>query len=341
MSQDASGGGPSEHRVKAPTRPVAPSIYRLALLGVVLVLVVIAYYPFGWDPPRYVTNGVTRSMDGYLQFAEMNNARTQGTPAWLPSVRRFGVVDVRVVFEPRSADESAPIMMLASNFWDTDFAIGQDGSVLLVWVRHPGTDANGDPPFGVGGVVHARQWNVVDVILQHDQLRVDVDGSTQLLVGLPARSVKVWGPGQIALGNQVHGGGAWQGNIRLASVTTPGFSVNYVLAGALSVPRRYFYFPDHVIPFPPSDQDWLDFSADMLSFIPVGFLIVYSRRPPVPAVPAALLSTLVVVVLAAGKFLFHGRHTSVVMVVMEAIGGLLGVLLACQLQQLKRGAVAN
>ncbi len=89
MSQDASGGGPCEHRVKVPTRPVAPLIYRLALLGVVLVLVVIAYYPFGWDPPRYVTNGVTRSTDGYLRFAEMNNARTQGTPAWLPSVRRF------------------------------------------------------------------------------------------------------------------------------------------------------------------------------------------------------------------------------------------------------------
>ena len=43
-------------------------------------------------------------------------------------------------------------MMLASDFWTTDFAIGQDRSDLLVWLRRPGADANGDPPFAVRGV---------------------------------------------------------------------------------------------------------------------------------------------------------------------------------------------
>ena len=128
------------------------------------MLIVIAYFPFAWDPPRVVGNGVTRSVGGYLQFTHMNNARTRGTPAWLQDVRTSGVVHIRLVFEPRSANENASIMMLASNFWVSDFTIGQDGSGLLMWMRRPGTDANGDPPFYVGRV-RPHHWNVVDVVL--------------------------------------------------------------------------------------------------------------------------------------------------------------------------------
>ena len=62
---------------------VATAVCRVALLGMVLVLIVIAYFPFAWDPPRTVRNEVTRSADGSLRFGEMNNARTPGTPAWL------------------------------------------------------------------------------------------------------------------------------------------------------------------------------------------------------------------------------------------------------------------
>jgi hypothetical protein len=312
-----------------------PPLCRLLLGGLVLVLIVIAYFPFAWDPPRMVGNGVTRSAGGYLQFADMNNARTRETPAWLQDVRKSGVVHIRLVFEPRSANENAAIMMLAGNFWVSDFAIGQDGPGLLMWMRRPGTDANGDPPFYIGPV-RPGQWNMVDVSLQHGDLRVIVDGTPRLAQRLPPGTAKVWGPGQISLGNEVHGGRPWQGNISVADVSTPGYAVDYVRPGALSVPRRYFYFPDHIIPFPPNTRDWVDFSADLLSFIPVGFLIVFSRRPLVPPVPATLLTAMLAVALAAGKFLFHGRHTSLAMVIMEAVGGLVGALLAWNLPLAKR-----
>jgi hypothetical protein len=321
--------------VKALALRAPLTVYRAALLAMVLVLIVVAYYPFAWDPPRVVSNGVTRSADGSLQFGAMNNARTHGTPAWLQEARTSGVVQVRLRFEPRSADEDASIMMLGSNVWDTDFAIGQDGSVLLVWLRRPQSDADGNPPLGFGGVIRPQRWDTVELTLQQEEIRIVVNGSTLLFGYMTADPTKLWGQGRIALGNQVHGGGAWQGKIGLAEVTTPGYTVNYVRPGALSIPRRYFYFPDHVIPFPPSGQDWLDFSADMLSFTPVGFLIVFARRPPVRLLPASVLAALLAVVLAGGKFLFHGRHTAVTMVVMEAAGGLLGALLAHWLSRTK------
>ena len=309
---------------------------RVALVGVVLVLVVISYYPFGWDPPRTVRNEVTRNSQGFLQFGEMNNARTIGTPAWLQDVRASGIVQIRLEFEPRSLQESASIMMLASNFWVTDFAIEQDHSDLLVWLRRPGSDTNGDPPFTVKGVLRTRQWNSAEVRLQRDDMRIVVNGRTRLNEQIPGDSSRVWSQGQIALGDEVHGGRPWQGTIRLAEVRTPGYAVNYVLPGALSIPKRYFYLPDHVEPFPPMNlEQWIIVLLDMMSFIPVGFLIVLARRPTLRPALVTLLATALVLVLAAGKFLFHARHTSVAIIVMEAIGALLGTLLASRLMHAK------
>ena len=57
-------------------------------------------------------------------------------------------------------------MMLASNFFVTDFAIVQDHSDLLVYLRRPGSDANGGPPFAVDGHLQSQRWNSVDVMLQ-------------------------------------------------------------------------------------------------------------------------------------------------------------------------------
>src|SRR5689334_4381293 len=135
------------------TRGHLVALCRVALLGVVLLLIVGAYFPFAWDPPRIVHNDVTRSTDGTLRFGEMNNARTLGAPAWLSVVRRSGSIHIRLELDPRFLRQQASIMMLASDFWNTDFAVGQDRSDLLVWLRRLGSDANGDPPLAVDRVL--------------------------------------------------------------------------------------------------------------------------------------------------------------------------------------------
>ena len=48
-------------------------------------------------------------------------------------------------------------------------------------------------------------------------------------------------------------------------------------------------------------------------------------------IPATMLATALAVVLAAGKFLFHGRHMAVADIVMQVAGALLGALLAWRL----------
>jgi hypothetical protein len=272
-----------------------------------------------------------------LRFGEMNHARTPGTPAWLEDARTSGVIEIQLQAEPQSLEQSAAIMMLASDYWNTDFCIGQDHSDLLVWLRRPGSDVNGGPPFTIEGVFQPQRWTSVNVMLHHGDLRIEVDGRTRLSEPLPTDSPRNWGEGQIALGDEVHGGGPWRGQVRLAQVRTAGYSVDYIRPGALSMPASYLYFPDHIEPFPPLGRlAWLTAFLDMLSFIPLGFLVVLVRNPPMRPVLATLLAAGIAVALAAGKFLFDGRHTAVLNIVMEAAGGLLGVLLAWRLLRARR-----
>ncbi len=305
---------------------VTTALCRVTLLGIVLVLIVIAYFPFAWSPPR---NQVTRTADGSLRFGQLNYARTSGTPAWLNDVRTSGRIRIQLEASPQSLRQNAPMMIMASDYWDTDFAIGQDHSDLMIWLRRPRSDPNGDPPFVIRGVFEPQRWTSVDLILLRGDLRIDVDGRTRLTEHLPADSLQAWGKGRIALGDEVEGSGPWQGQIRLARVRSPGYSVDYVRPGALSIPVSYLYIPSHIESFPPHDlKTWLTIFFHMLSFIPVGFLIVFARRPPVRPVPATLLAVALAVALAAGKFLFYGRHAAVADIVAESAAGLLGAALA-------------
>jgi hypothetical protein len=310
------------------------TVCRMALAGVILLLIALSYYPFAWDPPRMVSNDVTRSANGSLQFGMTNYARSPGRPAWLPSVRASGIIQIQLTFNPQSPQPNSPasIMMLASDYWHTDFAIEQDHSDLVVWLRRPGSDVNGNPAYVLRGVLRPRAWNSVRVVLQSDGLRISVDGRTRLAEHLPANAARSWSPGQIALGNEVHGGKPWLGRIRLAEVRTPGYAVNYVRPGALSIPESYLYLPDHIEPFPPQNRgQWLLAFLDLLSFIPVGFLIAWARRPPLSPVSATLLSAALALLLGAGKFLFHARHTSVANLLMQVAGAWLGAWLASRL----------
>lgn len=309
------------------------AVCRVALLGTVLVLLVIAYFPFALSPPR---NQVTRSADGSLRFGQLNYARTWGTPAWLNDARTSGRIQIQLEANPPTLRQYASMMIMASDSWDTDFAIVQDHSDLMIWLRRPGSDPNGDPPFVIRGVFQPQRWTRVDLIMIRGDLRIDVNGRTRLTEHLPADSLQVWGQGRIALGDEVVGGGPWQGQIRLARVRSPGYAVDYVRPGALYIPVNYIYIPSHIESFPPRGlESWLIVFLDMLSFIPVGFLIVFARRPLVRPVPATLLSAALAVALAAGKFLFYGRHASAADIVVQSAGGLLGAVLAWRLTRVE------
>jgi hypothetical protein len=316
---------------------VSVAACRAALAAVIGLLIVLAYYPFNWDPPRVVHNQVTRTASGTLRFGSRNRASTVATPGWLPAASRTGQVQILLEADPQSAQEHAPMMMLGSDFWHVDFAIAQERSDLSVWLRRPGSRINGAPPFTIAGVVRPGRWFSAEVVLRDGYVSISVDGRTRLTSRIPAGGLRSWAPGRVALGGEVQSSFPWPGQVRVAEVRTPGHAVDYVHPGALSIPASYLSVPGHIEPFPPVNaRQWLLALVDLLTFIPVGFLIVWSRRPPVHPIPATLLAGALAVLLAAGKFLFSARHTSLANVLGQVIGALLGALLASWLARIGR-----
>jgi hypothetical protein len=314
--------------------------FLVALMSVVLLLIVTAYFPFRWDPPRMVSNDVTRSASGPLQFGEMNRARTSRTPGWLWTARESGVLQIKLEVDPRAPQKQSPasMMMLARDFWHTDFAVGQDHDRLLFWVRRPGSDANGNPALTVPHALRPLRWNRIEISIEGHSLQIDVDGKRRLTDQIPGNSLRTWGTGRVALGGEVDGGGPWLGEIRRAEVRTPDQIVNYARPGALSIPARFLYLPDHIAPFPPlSLGEWVALLLHFLSFIVVGSLIVLSRNPPLHPRSAILFAAVLALLLGGGKFLFDGRHTGASDIVVQTAGALLGALLAWSWAQGSQG----
>ena len=143
-----------------PLRAMASSrrISMMMLVGLLAALAVSAYYPFSFQPPRLVTNSVVRNSDGSLSFGSANRARTAGTPAWLEDLRQSARVKVQLEVLPQVLVQHAPIMMLAADYWHTDFAFVQQGADLDVWFRRIGSTDNGDPAWNVPQVFRAGRW---------------------------------------------------------------------------------------------------------------------------------------------------------------------------------------
>jgi hypothetical protein len=219
-------------------------------------------------------------------------------------------------------------MMLARDYWHTAFAIEQDDTNLVLWLKRPGSTDNGDPPFTVADVFRPNHWSRVGVQIAGMRLAVMVDGRVRLNEALPSNPLSSWHNGRIALGNEVDGGRGWRGEIRRAKITTVGDSVDYVRSPALLVPPSYLYLPDHIAPFLPTTAgEWFILVFHLLSFIVLGFLIMWSHRSPVGVASATITAFGIAVVLALGKFFFHGRHTSVADLVVQFMGGLIGAML--------------
>ncbi|HEX6445334.1 MAG TPA: hypothetical protein VF053_09625 [Streptosporangiales bacterium] len=309
----------------------------LVLACMLLLAVVEAYWPFHWDPPGTVTNEVRRTAGGGLGFGDRNAARTAGTPPWVATVRRTGRVDVELVARPAYPQHypDTSIMMLASDSWHTDFAIGQDGEDLLLWLRRTGTNTDGDPAFVVANAFPHGRWVDVRVTVRDDRLRVGVDGTTRLRERLRPGSLGTWEPGLMVLGDEAHGGRPWQGEIRRAVVRTDGGSVDYARPGALETPRRYFYLPDHVSPFPPFDRtEWFALVVHLFSFVPVGFVLVLIRRRrtrrSMEVLVAVAIALGIAAVLAGGKLLFSERHLAAADLVVQSAGAFVGAYVAAR-----------
>ena len=134
-----------------------------ALALTIAVMMFLAYFPFDWNPPHTIDNDVTRTAQGDLRFGEHNAARSSRPPEWLIAAQSAERLTIDVEARPQFPQRNTPasIMMLARDFWHTSFAIGQDETSLVLWVRRTGSTDNGDPPFTVPDAFRPNHWTRV------------------------------------------------------------------------------------------------------------------------------------------------------------------------------------
>jgi len=315
-----------------------------ALIALVLTLAAISYYPFKWNPPHQVQNGVTRTASGALHFGDENFAKTAGPPAWFADAVEKNSLDVGLVVKPAARQRWNPvsIMMLARSSDHTNFTMGQAGTSLVVWFRRLGSDPNGAPPLLVPNVFSVGRWTTIRMLVNGNRLSIAANGIVRRASPLSSESLRTWDPSsRVAFGDELYGGRAWQGEIQRALVKTPAHTTDYMRPGGLVVPKSYFNGFEHWQPsLQPSLLTLEDVAVDLLhavSFIPVGALFVRLRRPPLTVARATMCALALSLFLLLGKLLFNDRHLATADLVAETVGALVGATAArCLLERQRR-----
>ena len=313
------------------SRAARPTFWRAVLVITVLAHLVIAFYPFRWDPPRYVDNRLVRLEDGSLRFVHPSAARSDRPPAWLDTAIRDAAVSIDLELRTSDGEQYGParILTLSKDPYLSNLTVGQDGSDLVVRLRRTGSTLGGTPPFTVSGVFDDARWHRCQVDVRDGWLRVGVDGEERLAVALPPDALRSWDRGyRLALGDELVGGRPWAGDIRRAVVQVRGQVVDYVEPGTLDTPQRLWSVPMRLRERgqPTARREVLVGTLHLAAFVPFGFLVAVVRGANLLTV--AVMSGALSATIEIGKVLFAARHPSVVDLVLQLLGGIAGGLAA-------------
>ena len=278
-----------------------------------------------------VENRIEYDPGDALIFRDPSIARTKGAPVWLKNAIVSGKVsiDLRVTPDSSSQDGPARIFALSQDYLSHNLVIGQDQSDLVVRLRRPGSQSDGQPAFVVGKVFEAGITRDVLVRIEPTNLHVEIDGRPVIDSTLPEGALKSWDDGyRLALGNEVVGLRPWNGKIERAVVRTPAYSDDLLAAGRLQKPKQWWQIPGRLrVPFAFSfPEDVLPTLLHLFAFTPIG--IAASRSPHArKSYPLIMVLILILAVgIEASKVLIAGRHPTVINMIANFSGGLLGAI---------------
>jgi hypothetical protein len=314
---------------------------RWGLAAALAVNVLVAWFPYRFDPPHPTANGAR--VDGRLVTVDGDAvAHTRRPPAWLGTARRTG--RFWLTLEARSLDDDQPgpvrVVAIESGYVQADVMVGQHHDDMTVSVRRPDADTAGNPPVYLHDVFADDDWHTVEVTGTPDEVVVVVDGGPRISHRMTVPGAyRAWETSyRLHVGDSPTGNRPWHGEVRRLEAGSGTIREDYLAPGVLEVPDRIWYVPERLDD--PlgwrSDKERADELAvvHFLSFVPVGLLLAAGWRGRRRggrgdrAVIAHLAAGLEIVGLAcvvqAGKVLFDARHPAVVDLAAQAAGGLAG-----------------
>jgi hypothetical protein len=311
-------------------------------LGIVVAAhLLVAFFPYRFDPPHPTGNGARA--DGRVVTVDGDAvARTRRPPAWLGTAKRTGTF--WLTLEARSLDDDQPgpvrIVAIEGGYVQADVMVGQHRDDMTVSVRRPDADTAGNPAVYLDDVFADQAWHEVAVTGTPNEVVVVVDGGPPFRHRWTAPGAyRAWDTTyHLHVGDSPTGNRPWHGEVRRLEAGSGDLSEDYLAPGVLEVPDRIWYVPERL-------DDPLGWRSDkaraaplavvhFVSFLPVGVLVGAAtgsgrgrragRRRARRHVAAGLGIVFVAWLVQAGKVLFDARHPALVDLAAQSAGGLVG-----------------
>lgn len=308
---------------------------KLLAAAIVLAYPLAAFYPYEWA----VSLNRAEALPGEgLAFPGEGAVESAAPPDWVAEAIRLQRIDVSILARSSSARQRGParIFTLSHDPHHRNLTIAQSGSEMVLRLRTPWTTENGEPEIHVPGVFGSRDWVDIGVMVRPGSLEVRIDGETRLRQEIPAAPLEGWdGSYRLALGNELTHDRPWRGEIRNAIVDAGGRQIDYATAAGLEIPPILWrpHRQPKLVPF--RDIEPGDAVVNFLGFIPIGFLLgVWLRnRQGLLAWRPILLVLALTVSLEAAQFFTPDRFPSIDDVLLNLLGGTLGIIAARRAQQ--------
>jgi hypothetical protein len=315
-------------------RECAPGVVRAARGLLLLALpwyFVAALYPFVIELPRWERNAARLEAGALVLEAP---GRVSGPGAVVVAAARAAQrLDLELELVPARRLQHGParVFELGTDHERAVLTVGQDGEDLVVRLRRPGADPSGTPPlrlparFAAGDAARL----ALRVAVTSTALQVAC-GAERSELALDASPFAAWDEAPtLVLGDSPIGERPWLGRIERARLTAGRLDVDLLADAQVGLDDGRFLWP----------KRWRQLLAwrfvppvvgkevfvNVLGFLPLGCLAAASTRRR-PLLVAGLVAAAVSLGMELSQLAFAERMTSLLDLVANVLGGLLGAL---------------
>lgn len=330
------------------SQSLGQSIKRVAQgpLGRILILLgfacffYLAFYPFEWDPPVYQKNGAEFLPNGNLEFREAGIAFEKKQPDWVAPAMETGSMILELRVRAFTVNPGLPdrIISLSMDQNADNFMVGQDRDILFVQLSDPNNLETGGLDFKIPGVFEPNTWRTVVVLITPESMEVRVDGRELQKESLSEENLlKRWDRSfQLAFGNEHIGRRPWLGEISEARLQTGGREYDLLRSPTLQLPNTFWNarFAPKLTSIMNTQLDpvlAIDYAANFLCFIPLGFLITVRKKTRWPVLLSVVYCALASLGVEIGQVFFNHCFPSIYDWILNTSGAMAGAILAGRL----------
>ena len=330
---------------------VLRALLAIAILAAYPIASLSPFHPLRWGFPTWVANGAELPAGGGILFPTPGIVRSISPPDWVAAAMRSQRLELALRVRPFSPDQTGParIFTVSADPYLRNLTIGQDGANLILRLRTPDTNLNGTladdlPVAELPGVFRTpAAWVEIHLAIEPGRLRfsaVAPESGHRVAVetAIAAEPLRNWDPSyRLALGGELTNERSWLGEIRQALVRTDGTAIDYAAdaRGTLEAsPPRFWYAHQYFTLVPFRDFNLHDAFVNVVGYVPLGLLFGVwgwlwggARRGWRRSVALVLAVAAVSATLETLQFFIPVRHPSTTDLVLNTLGGAIGVLL--------------